>query len=314
MSGTSQRPNWWLASDGEAPAQVPELHSSLWEQLSSNSTTWWTTPALPVQARPGLRPQHVPELPVPRSTSSITPTNAVDTCSATLSVAQPTTVRSRIPAAVAWIATGIFLITTIVVGTIAYQQSSSTSQWRQADEKALSRLAKAHSVVAFSMSQVSNLKRDVHSLNGQLPAMASAKQRALVQLAKAKSTIAQLESRATILKVHIRSLNNHRSAETSTQKRALGQLATAQLTIASLGSQISALNSKVGSLKSQLSADTAAQKRTAAQLAAAQLTIATLNSQISAFNGEVRSLARSPQWPRSKRGLQAPVTGKRHST
>jgi hypothetical protein len=117
VSGTSQRPNWWLASDGQAPAQVPELQSSLWEQLSSNSTTRWTTPALPVQARPGLRPQHVPELPVPRSTSFITPTDAVDTHTATLSMAQPTTVRSRIPAAVAWIVAGIFLMTTIVVGT-----------------------------------------------------------------------------------------------------------------------------------------------------------------------------------------------------
>jgi len=293
VSGTSQRPNWWLASDRPKPAQVPELPSSLWEQLSSSSATGWMTPALPVQARPGLPPQHVPELPVRRSTGFITPTDAIDTRTAPLRMARPTTVRRRIPIAVAWITTGIFLMTTIVVGTIAYQKSSSTSQWRKADEKALSKLARAHSVEAFSMSQVSNLKRDVHILNGQLPAVTSAKRRALVQLAKAKSTIALLESQTTILKVHIRSLNNHRSAETSTQKRALGRLAAAQLTIASLGAQISALNGQVASLDSQLSADTAAEKSTSAQLAAAQSAIVTLDSQIAAYNREVRSLAPS---------------------
>jgi hypothetical protein len=324
VSGTSQCPDWWLATGGgsypphaelgSTPAQVPELQSSLWEQLSSSSATGWTSPALPVQARLGLHPQQVPELRVLRSTGFIAPTDAFNTHTATMRMARPTTVRTRIPAAVAWIAAGIFLITTIVVGTIAYQQSSSTNQWRQADERALSRLARAHSVVAFSMSQVSNLKRDVHSLNGQLPEVASAKQRALAQLAKAQSTIALMETQARILKLHIRSLDDHRSTETRAKKRALGQLAAAQLTITSLGSQISALNGQVGILNSQLSADAAAQKRTLAQLAAAQLTIVTLDSQISAFNRQVRSLTRPPQWPEPRRSPQAPVIGRRRST
>jgi cell division protein FtsB len=89
--------------------------------------------------------------------------------------------KRRIPPLVAWILAGVLLVTTVIFGVIALQQSSSAKQWRAADQRALAQLAAAHSAITSLNSQVSSLTSHVDTLNSQLSAEANAKEKALDQ-------------------------------------------------------------------------------------------------------------------------------------
>ena len=82
---------------------------------------------------------------------------------------------------VPWIAAGILLITTVVFGAIALQQSSSAKQWRKDDHAALAELATAHASIRSLNVKVSTLNGHVNTLNTQLSAEANAKEKALDQ-------------------------------------------------------------------------------------------------------------------------------------
>lgn len=193
MSDVSHGPGWWLASDGRwyppeaspGPSPTPgPIINPVEPPFPGGVPSAWSSPATPVPAHilpspvPTPTPTPTPGLPAPQLGGYVAP---APFSTAAPVVFEPVHKRRRIPPVVAWIAAGVLLVTTVVFGVIALQQSSSAKQWRKADETALAELAVAHASIKSLDSEVSTLNGHVSTLNTQLSAEASAKEKALDQ-------------------------------------------------------------------------------------------------------------------------------------
>ena len=187
MSDVSHGPGWWLASDGKwyppeahpgaTPTEIPGADPLDPGRSPTGLPSPWNSPAIPVQTPPGEYPaqQGPPGTAVPQAVAFVAPGGAIPTNPAIFHPTQSKLEKGRrVPPLVPWIVAGILLITTVVFGVIALQQSSSASQWHKADEMAIAELAAAH-------SSINSLNSHVSTLNTQLAAEASAKEKALDQ-------------------------------------------------------------------------------------------------------------------------------------
>jgi preprotein translocase subunit SecG len=209
MSDVIQGEGWWVASDGKwypphlhaeyrpaTPSESPVVQGATSSDAADEPSIERSAIAVatgqcvnghgqPSQVLPDTYPLPLTPAGLPQflPTGVAVQADAVSPDSQTMGSTQLLSQkgRRRIPPVVAWIAAGVFFITTVAFGIIALHQTSSANSWRQADQKALAQLAVAHRSIASLNTQVSSLNGQVSSLNSQLSAQATAKEKALDQ-------------------------------------------------------------------------------------------------------------------------------------
>ena len=194
MSEVSMGAGWWQASDGKWYA--PEVHPDLTSRLPpppAISPPSGPAPLPQPLATPGpaLVPGHTPPGSLAQQPPGlITQDQAPNVYGVPVSPLSPDVTQGgsgkqsllrRIPPVVPWIIAAVFFISTVALGIVSVQQTSSANKWRDAAQSADKELAAAHSAIKLLENQVSGLNGQVSSLNTQLSAQATAKEKALDQ-------------------------------------------------------------------------------------------------------------------------------------